>query len=239
MVQFSKSVSLSAFDKNIQNPHTNFSVKVLENGQWKEPIVDIIDREIRFFISPYTDSIVAYTDTSFYWLKLNYKQLFPATSKQFFLTKPDEKTLPIKSYEVPYHLLTDTYALVPYNNVIQRNSEGTTTKHDIPLDNYLSKYPKLTKVLLMNNQYGIYTKELNSREKKQLLQEIKSDSLIAFAGHVFTFSFSSNPVYCDNHIYLDVDGNKLNKCRRAIQKLGFDFAKNESGEVDYWHIVYN
>lgn len=52
MVQYSKSVSLSAFDKNIQNLHTNFSIKILENGQWKEPISCIIDKENDFSLLP-------------------------------------------------------------------------------------------------------------------------------------------------------------------------------------------
>jgi hypothetical protein len=51
-IQYSKSISLSAFDKNIQNPHTNFSINVLENGKWNEPIVDIIDKEKEFSLLP-------------------------------------------------------------------------------------------------------------------------------------------------------------------------------------------
>jgi hypothetical protein len=234
MVQYSKSVSLSAFDKNIQNSHTNFSIKILENGQWKDPIVDIIDKEKRIFITSQTDSIVAYTDSSSYRFKPKYKNLFPNTSKQFFLVKPYETTLPIKKYDVPFNLYKDAYTIVIDSKITRVNNIGKSEKYNFVMDKYLEQYSKLTRI----NYNSFSLQRLSIKEKRLLLQEINSDSLITLASNLFSFPFSKNEAYCENRIYIDVDENKLNKCKRVIQRLGFNFSKKENGEVDYWYIVY-
>ncbi len=234
IVQYSKSVSLSAFDKNIQNPHTNFSVKVLENGKWQEPIVDIIDKEKRIFITSKTDSVVAFTDSSSYRFKLNYKNLFPHTIKQFFLLKPYETTLPIKKYDVPFNLYKDAFTIVIDSKIARVNNIGKSEKYNFVMDKYLEQYPKITRL----NYNSFSLQGLSIREKRALLQEINSDSLITLASNLFSFPFSKNEAFCENRIYIDVDENKLNKCKRVIQRLGFNFSKNENGEVDYWYIVY-
>lgn len=235
IVQYSKSLSLSAFDNNIQNPHTNFSIKVLENRIWQEPIVDIIDNEKRIFITSKTDGIVAYTDSSRFRFKLNYKKLNPHTSKQFFLLKPNETTLPINRLDVPYSLLTDCFAIVFNDEKNRKNGIRNSKTYDLILDNYLQKYPKIIKLFDYNS---INLKALSAKEKQQLLREIESDSLIKSANNLCSFPFSKHFAYCDNVIYIDVDENKLNKCKRAIHRLGFSFSKKENKEIDYWHIEY-
>lgn len=234
IIQYSKSISLSAFDKNIEKPHTNFSIKILENGEWQEPIIDIIDKEKRIFITSKTDSIVAYTDSSSYRFKPNYKTLFPHSSKQFFLLKPYQASIPIKKYDIPFTLYSDAYTIVLGNKITQRNSTEQVEKYHFLMEKYLEQYPKLKKT-----DYNSFSlQELSAKQKKQLLQEIKNDSQITLASNLFSFPFSKDKAYCENRIYIDIDENKLNKCRRAIQKLGFSFSKNENGELDYWHIVY-
>ena len=234
MVQYSKSISLSAFDKNIQNPHTNFSIKVLENGKWKEPIVDIIDKEKRIFITSKTDSIVAYTDSSSYRFKPNYKILFPHTSKQFFLLKPNETSIPIKKYDIPFTIHSDSYAIVVDNTIAQQNSNEHVKKYNFLMDKYLKQYPKLNRTSY--NSFNL--QELLVKEKKQLLQEINNDSLITLASNLFSFPFSKSEAFCENRIYIDVAESKLNKCKRVIERLGFSFSKKENKEVDFWHIFY-
>lgn len=233
-IQYSKSISLSAFDKNIQNPHTNFSIKILENGQWKQPIEDIIDKEKRFFITAKTDSIVAYTDSSYYRFKLNYKNLLPHTSKQFFLLKPNETSIPIKKYDIPFILHSDVYTIVLDDKMVQQNSTEQLKKYHFLMDKYFEKYSKLTRT--SNNSFNV--RALSAKERKQLLKDIKEDSLITLAGNTFSFPFSKGSAYCKQLIYVDVDENKLNKFKRVIQKLDFSFLKKENKEVDYWHIIY-
>lgn len=233
-IQYSKSISLSAFDKNIQHPHTNFSIKILENGQWQQPIVDTIDNEKRFFITAQIDSIVAYTDSSSYRFKPNYKHLHQHTSKKIFLLKPDESYLSIKKCDVPFTLQRDVYALVLDHKITGPNKARTLENYDALMDKYFEQYPKLRKV-----DYNTFSvNELPTKQKEQLLQDIKNDSSIVFAGNTFSFPFSTKNAYCDNSIYVDVDENKLNKFKRVIKKLGFSFSKKENNELDYWHIVY-
>lgn len=234
IIQYSKSISLSAFDKNIEKPHTNFSIKVLENGQWQKPIIDIIDKEKRIFITSKTDSIVAYTDSSSYRFKPNYKTLFPHTSKQFFLLKPYQASIPIKKYDIPFTLYSDVYTIVLVNKITQRNSTEQLEKYHFLIDQYLKQYPKLHKTGY--NSFSLHN--LSAKQKKQLLQEIQNDSLIILASNLFSFPFSKGSAYFEHRIHIDVTENKLNKCKRIIQKLGFSFSKNENGELDYWHIVY-
>lgn len=234
IIQYSKSISLGAFDKNIEKPHTNFSIKILENGEWQEPIVDIMDKEKRIFITSKTDSIVAYTDSSSYRFKPNYNTLFPHTSKQFFLLKPYQTSVPIKKYDIPFTLYSDAYTIVLDNKITQRNSTEQLEKYHFLIDKYIKQYSKLHKTDY--NSFSLHY--LSAKQKKQLLQEIKNDSQITLASNLFSFPFSKDKAYCENRIYIDVDENKLNKCKRVIQKLGFSFSKNENGEVDYWHIVY-
>ncbi len=50
-VVYSKEISLTAFDTENGSQHTNFNIKVLENGNWKQPIIDIINNQQRFFIT--------------------------------------------------------------------------------------------------------------------------------------------------------------------------------------------
>lgn len=234
MVQYSKSVSMSAFDKNIQHPHTNFSIKILENGQWKQPIIDIIDKEKRIFVTSKTDSIVAFTDSSSYRFNPNYKTLFPHTSKQFFLLKPYQASIPIKKCDIPFVLQRDVYALVLNNKITEHNRARSLENYNILMDKYLEQYPKLRK--LDYNTFSV--KELPTKQKEKLLQDINNNSSIVFASNTFSFPFSTKSAYCDNSIYVDVDENKLNKFKRVIKKLGFRFSKKENKEVDYWHIVY-
>jgi hypothetical protein len=234
IIQYSKSISLSAFDKNIEKPHTNFSIKILEKGQWKEPIVDIIDKEKRIFITSKTDSIAAYTDSSSYRFKLNYKSLFPHTSKQFFLLKPYENFIPIKKYDIPFTLHRDAYTIVLDNKIALRNNIEKLEKYHFLMDKYLEKYPKLNRTSY--NSFNLQA--LSTKEKKQLLQEINNDSLITLTSNLFYFPFSKDESFCENRVYINVDENKLNKCKRTMQRLGFSFSKNENGEVDYWYIVY-
>jgi hypothetical protein len=234
IIQYSKSISLSAFDKNIEKTHTNFSIKILENGQWIAPIVDIIDKEKRIFITSKTDSIIAYTDSTSYRFKPNYKTLFPHTSKQFFLLKPYQASIPIKNYDIPFTLYSNVYTIVLENKITQRNSTEQLEKYHFLMDKYLRQYPRLNRI----NYNSFSLQELSTKQRKQLLQEISNDRLITLASNLFSFPFSKDKAYCENRIYIDVDENKLNKCKRVIQKLGFSFSKKENNEVDYWHIVY-
>ncbi|MFY7964133.1 MAG: hypothetical protein ACOVO1_04495, partial [Chitinophagaceae bacterium] len=181
-----------------------------------------------------TDSIVAYTDSSSYRFKPNYKTLFPHTSKQFFLLKPYQASIPIKKYDIPFTLYSDAYTIVLGNKITQRNSTEQLEKYHFLMDKYLMQFPKLNRTHY--NSFNLQA--LSAKEKKQLLQEINKDSLITLASNLFSFPFSKDKAYCENRIYIDVDENKLNKCKRVIQKLGFSFSKNENGEVDYWHINY-
>lgn len=233
-VEYSKSVSLSAFGKAPGSQHTNFLIKVLENGKWKQPVAEIYNYEKRFFITKKTKRIVAYTDSTSFTFKIKYKRIFPEISKKFFLLHPNEKTIKIRGYEVPFHLQHDTYGIVLDESKIG----GKSTNFDLLIERYQKKYPKIIKVGIVNNRNAINIKELSHTEQKQLLKEIENDSLILFACNVFSLPFSEDNTTYDNQIYLDVDENRLNKCRRAIKKLGFDFAKSENGEVDYWYIVY-
>ena len=111
-VLYSKAISLSAFDDTYGYEHNQFKVKVLENGIWKEPIMDAYDNKIRFYITSKTDSIVAYTDTTSYRFKLHYKKLYPYISKQFYLLKPNERTLKIGYYVMPFKVIKNQYAII-------------------------------------------------------------------------------------------------------------------------------
>jgi hypothetical protein len=50
-VVYSKEISLSAFSTENASQHTNFNIKVLENGKWKQPIIDLYNNQKTFYIT--------------------------------------------------------------------------------------------------------------------------------------------------------------------------------------------
>ncbi|CAF3811771.1 unnamed protein product [Rotaria sp. Silwood1] len=96
---YSKSVTLSTVNESYYYDRTKFKINILENKKWKEPIIETANYGLRFYITPETDSIKAFTDTTNYTFALPYNKLPNDIIKQVYLLKPNEPTLVVNAFE--------------------------------------------------------------------------------------------------------------------------------------------
>jgi hypothetical protein len=142
-VVYSKEISLSAFSTENASQHTNFNIKVLENGKWKQPIIDLYNNQKTFYITKETDSIIAFTDTTSYGFALLYDKIPANIAMQFFLLKQDERTLKIGNYQMPFSVLKNQYTIIPDYSKFTNKNRTTYQITDSILQSVQKKYPKL------------------------------------------------------------------------------------------------
>ncbi|MCU0322833.1 MAG: hypothetical protein MUE72_10475, partial [Chitinophagaceae bacterium] len=102
-IVYSKSVTLSPVNENYYNNRIKFKINILENNEWKEPIIETVNYGLHFYITPETDSIKAFTDTTNYTFALPYKKLPNDIIKQVYLLKPNEPTLLVNGIRMPFY----------------------------------------------------------------------------------------------------------------------------------------
>jgi hypothetical protein len=171
-VQYSKAVWLSAFDDTHGQEHNRFKVKILENGIWKEPIADLENNQVKFFITQKTDSILAYTDSTSYGFAVSYKKLPVYFTKQFFLLKPNERTLKIGYYEMPFCVVKNQYALILNYHRFKSRQKTTYQLTDSIIDELQMQFPKISTVRISRNQRGINLENLEYEERGKVLQQL-------------------------------------------------------------------
>lgn len=233
-VAYSKSVSLSALDEVSGQPHNRFKVKVWENGSWKHPITDVSNENIRLFVSPATDSIVAYTDTTSYRFAIAYKQLPTYFKKPFYLLRPQESTLKIGDLESPFQLMKDQYAILLNPERIQSAKQTTTKLTNKLIAALQQQYPKLGTVRISAQQTGISLSLLDDKEKAKLLQQLVNDSNVAFICQLYGFNHQPTLFYCDTKVIVNIDIADEGQLRRKALRLGYTKMTIDDGNNRFW-----
>lgn len=233
-VVYSKALSMSAFDDTYGNQHNQFKVKVLEKGIWKEPIIDAINNEVRLFITPKTDSIVAYTDTTSYRFALHYKNLPTYINKQFYLLKPNDRTLKLGYYEMPFEVLKDQYAIILNYSHFKSGQKTTYQLTDSLIGELQKQFPKIATVWISKNMRGISLQNMKYEEKGKVLAQLAEDSTIAFVCQLYSINHQQRLGFCDNKVIAEIDLEDPEKFRRTALKLGFSDIEIDSGNNRFW-----
>ncbi len=232
---YSKAVSISAFDGTQTYEHNQFKVKVLENGNWKEPVTDAFKNELRFYISPKTDSILAYTDTTAYCFGLSYSKVPVQIKKQIFLLMPGERRLKIGNYEMPFNVVSNQYAIILNYSRFKSANRTTYQLTDSIISILQKQYPDITTVWISKNQRGINLERLENETREKLLQQLTGDSSISFVSQLFYTNRNPQRLsYCDNRVYADIDIEDPDKFRRTALKLGFSDIEIDMGNNRFW-----
>ena len=233
-VIYSKEILASALDENHAGQHINFKINVLENGIWQQPVIDVINTQQRFFITEKTDSIMAYTDTTSYCFALNYKKIPANKAIQFFLLKPNERTMKIGYYQMPFSVLKDQYTIVPdYSKFISKNRTSYQIIDSI-LASLIKIYPRIATVLVSKHQRGIDLGSLSFDEKKKVLMQLTNDSTIAFVCQLFTVMNKNRIAFCNNKIYAEINNEDLEDFKKKAAELGYTNISADIGSNRYW-----
>lgn len=233
-ITYSKSISLSAFDDNNSFHHNKFKVKVLEEGVWKQPVMDEDSYQLTFYLTSKTDSIVAYTDSTSYGFALPYKELPVYLTKQFYLLKPNERTLKIGYYEMPFSVVKDQYAIILNYGYFTSPNKTMYQLTDSFIAALQKQYPKITTVWISKNQRGINLQNLEFETKRDVLQQLTRDSSVAFVCQIFLIGRLQSIGYCNNRVYADIDIQDPEKFRQKALKLGFSNIEIANSNNRFW-----
>jgi hypothetical protein len=207
---------------------------VLENSVWKQPITDNNNNQLTFYLTPKTDSIVAYTDSTSYAFSLEYKKLPAYATKQFYLLKPNERTLKIGYYEMPFKVYENQYAIILNYNHIKSRAKTAYQLTDSVIVALQEQYPKIETVWISNSQKGFSLQDLEHEERGKVLQQLARDSSIALICQLFSVGRQQTISYCDNRVYANIDIEDENDFRRRALRLGFSKIEIDMGGNRYW-----
>lgn len=235
-ITYSKAISLNAFDEITTGLHTNFNIKVLEHGQWQQPYTEPGYNGKKMYITDKTDSIVAYTDSSSYGFNLQYSKMGNDNSIQFFLLKPNQRSLKIGNYTTPFNTIKDTYTIIPNYSVIKSPNKTTYQVTNDIITALQKKYRKKKQVVVGRNQTGIELADYTQKEKIEILQTLQKDNAINFVCQLFTTGYAQRSGFCDNRVYAEIDINTSEDFKKEALQLGFADVQNNMGNNRYWLI---
>jgi hypothetical protein len=197
-----------------------FNIKIKENNSWKQPITEWGRDGLRFFYPLTADSVIAYTDSTSYSFALRSEQMPASASMQLYLLKPNEPTMKIGPYTMPFTIIKDVYVLIlnPERMPIYKDEEKIKDSLYAAL---LKQYPKLSVVVVGHKQRGISLSGLAEKDKKQLLQELDKNRLVAFVCQLFTATDQHRQSYCNNQVYVNLKVNEMDKFKQTAMELGF------------------
>ena len=233
-IVYSKELTLSVLNEAYSYGKRPVHFKVLENGVWKQPILQNDNGAQTFYITDATDSILAYADSLSYSFRLPYQGLPDNIQKQFYLLKPGERTLKIGYYQMPFSTIRHHYAIIP-DYSISRNPRQTTFQMTDSIISHLQKqYPKLAHVYISRNGRGISIESLSVDMRQKLLAQLKADKGIAFVSQLFSIAEKGTMTYCDNRVYVELKGNQPDSLKNAALALGFSNMQADMGYNRYW-----
>lgn len=233
-VVYSKEISLTAFNTENGSQHTNFEIKILENGNWKQPIIDVDNNKKSFYITKETDSVVAYTDTTNYAFGLNYDKLPANFSMQFFLLKPDERTLKIGYYRMPFSVLKNQYTIIPDYSKFTNTNRTTYQITDSILQSLQKQYPKIATVYVSRNQRGIDLSKLSFEEQYKVVMQLTNNSSIRTVCNLYTVMNKNRMAFCNNEVYVELNTTDIEDFKKKALALGFANLRADMGSNRYW-----
>ncbi len=236
-IAHTKELMVSAWNQlnNYDGTKFPFRLKLRENGVWKEPIMEERAAGKRFFYPPATDSVVAYTDSLSYGFGVSFKDMPTTSNRQFYLLKPGERTLKVGLYRVPFGTMDDTYALIIY-------PEGNITPkrtYQFVEDSFYTalhkQFPKLAQVVINKHQRGIYTGSLTNNEKQNLMTWLQKNRMVNYICQIYTTTHEKRQAYCNNRVYVHINGYKTDELKKYALDLGFMFSGVDGfSSNNYW-----
>lgn len=226
---YSKSVTLSALNQNLNYGNAEFRIKVLENGAWKESAPGT--RTI--YITAATDSIVAFKDSLFHSFKPDYHEMSDNSQLQFYLLKPGEQTLKIGYYQTPFKITCDQYVIIPDYSVLKNSNRTTYQITDSILSAFQKQFPQTATGYVSPHIRSLSLASMKAAEKKKLLLQLEKDKGIAFVCRVFAITDREAITYCNNNVYVELNGNQADSLKKAALDLGFSEMRPEMGNNRY------
>lgn len=233
-VVYSKEISLSAFSTESASQHTSFNIKVLENGKWKQPIIDNDNNQKRFYITDKTDSILAFTDTTSYSFALSYNKIPANISINFFLLKPNERTLKIGYYRMPFSVLKNQYTIIPDYSKFTNTNRTTYQITDSILQSLQKQYPKIATVYVSRNQRGIDLSKLSFEEQYKVVMQLTNNSSIRTVCNLYTVMNKNRMAFCNNEVYVELNTTDIEDFKKKALALGFANLRADMGSNRYW-----
>lgn len=233
-VVYSKEISLSAFSTENASQHTNFNIKVLENGKWKQPIIDLYNNQKTFYITKKTDSIIAFTDTTSYGFALLYDKIPANIAMQFFLLKQDERTLKIGNYQMPFSVLKNQYTIIPDYSKFTNKNRTTYQITDSILQSVQKKYPQIATVYVSKHQRGIDLSKLSFEEQYKVVMELTNNPSISFVCNLYTIMNKNRIAFCNNEVYVEINTTDVEEFKKKALALGFAKIRAYMGSNRYW-----
>lgn len=233
-IVYSKQISLAAFDRENGSQHTNFNIKVLENGKWKQPVLDDRNGQKSFYITATTDSIVAFNDTTSYGFALQYNTIPANIAMQFFLLKPNERTIKIGYYRMPFSVLKNQYTIIPDYSKFKNKNKTTYQITDSILTALQKKHPKISTVYVSKHQRGINLSSLNFDEQYKVIMQLTNDTCIRFVCNLFTQMNKNRITFCNNEVYVELNTTNIEDFKKQALALHFANIRTDMGSNRYW-----
>lgn len=233
-VVYSKQISLAAFNRENGSQHTNFNIKVLENGKWKQPIFDDRNGQKSFYTTATTDSIIAFNDTTSYGFAIPYNKIPANIAMQFFLLKPNERTLKIGYYRTPFSVLKNQYTIIPDYSKFKNKNKTTYQITDSILTALQKKYPKIATVYVSKHQRGIDLNSLSFDEQYKVIMQLTNDTCIAFVCQLFTVMNKNRITFCNNEVYVELNTTNIEEFKKMALARHFANIRADIGSNRYW-----
>lgn len=236
-IVYSKRILLSAFKDDGLTTHNKFKVKVFENGSWKEPIMDAANNEISLFINPKTEKIVAYTDSTQFEIDLKYKQLSIYTDIAFYLLKPNERTLKIDRYEIPFEVVKNQYTIILNDRILKSSNENKYELTNGYITALQKQYPEISTFWIDEIQRCFSLQNLDDKTRRKVLKQLVRDSSISFVSQLFYTNRNLQRInYCDNKVIaaIDIDADYPVKFWLKARIRGFSSIETDEGYNRFW-----
>ncbi len=153
---------------------------------------------------------------------------------QFYLLKPNERTLKIGYYRMPFSVIKDQYTIIPDHSKFKSKNRTTYQITDSILASLQNQYPKLATIFVSKHQRGISLENLNFDDKRKVLQQLTNDSTIAFVCQLFTVVNKNRIAFCDYRVYAEITINKPEDFKQTAFALGFTDIRADIGSNRYW-----
>ena len=232
-VIYSKMVTLSVLNEQYSYGKKPVSIKVREDGIWKEPVVHKENGAQTIYVTAQTDSIAAFSDSLSYRFRLPYQEIPDNIQLPFYLLKPGERTMKIGYYHTPFTTVSNHYTIIPDYTFLRNTKKTTYQITDSIIQVLHGLYPKMAQVYVSKNMRGLSVEHLSAAEKEQLFGKLRADKGIAFISQLFMITDRQAFTYCNNQVFLELKVNQPDEIKKAALAIGFSDMQADMGNNRY------
>lgn len=241
---YSKSVTLSTLNESYYNDRTKFKINILENNTWKEPVIETANYGLCFYITPETDSIKAFTDSTSYTFALPYKKLYNDIIKQVYLLKPNEPTLVVNGIRMPFYFYENEIDL-KFNYQYFKDVYPTKVL-DIYFEKLVKLFPTIKYVVVSEHTdnfkmhrdvsivKGINIEALTTKERNLFFDYLNQDTTVAYVSHYFSLGQKNSKIACNNKVYAEINIEDKDDFKNKAKRLGFIDMRQDVGYYKYF-----